>query len=127
MPEVLGVLTVTVVPVDADTPDRYGNPTALLGSTFDLEGCNLQQRTSDELRGEAGTTVTEWLLFTPDPDPEAVRARDLIRIEPASLAHVAADAGEAYATFSLEGEPDFLENIDGTVHHLELTLRRSQL
>jgi hypothetical protein len=127
MPEVLGVLTVTVVPVDADTDDRYGNPTALLGTTFELAGCNLQQKTTDELRGEAGTTLTEWILFTPDPDPEAVRARDLIRIDPASLAHVAADENQTYATFDLEGEPDFLENIDGTVHHLELVLRRSQL
>ena len=127
MPEVLGALTVTVVPVDADTRDRYGNPTALLGTTFELTGCNLQQKTTEELRGEAGTTITEWLLFTPDPDPEAIRARDVIRIDPASLAHVAADAGETYATFNLEGEPDFLENIDGTIHHLELLLRRSQL
>jgi len=126
MPEVLGALTVTVVPVDADTRDRYGNPTALLGTTFDLTGCNLQQKTTEEARGEAGTTVTEWLLFAPDPDPEAIRARDVIRIT-AAAAHVAPDAGETYATFTLEGEPDHLENIDGTVHHLELTLRRSQL
>jgi hypothetical protein len=127
MVEVLGPLTVTVVNIDGDTRDRYGNPTITITKTYDLTGCNLQQKTTDELIDGNATTVTEWLLFTPDPEAEVIRARDLIRIDPAALAHVAPDAGETYATFDLMGEPDFLDNIDGTIHHLELLLHRSQL
>lgn len=127
MVEVLGPLTVTVLNLDGDTRDRYGNPTIALTNTYDLAGCNLQQKTTDELIAPGATTVTEWLLFTPDPEAEVIRARDQIRIDPAALAHVAADAGQSYATFDIDGEPDFLDNIDGTIHHLELLLRRSQL
>jgi hypothetical protein len=127
MVEVLGPLTVTVLNIDGDTRDRYGNPTITITKTYELDGCNLQQKTTDELIDPDATTVTEWLLFTPDPEAEVIRARDQIRIEPASLAHVAADAGQPYATFDIDGEPDFLDNHDGTTHHLELLLRRSQL
>ena len=127
MVEVLGPLTVTVVNLDGGTRDRYGNPAVTETKTYDLAGCNLQQKTTDELIDPDATTVTEWLLFTPDPEAEVIRARDQIRIDPASLAHVAADAGETFATFDIDGEPDFLDNIDGTIHHLELLLRRSQL
>ncbi len=127
MVEVLGSLTVTVVNLDTDTRDRYGNPGAQVSKTYDLAGCNLQQKTTDELIDPDATTVTEWLLFTPDPEAEVIRARDQIRIDPASLAHVAADAGETFATFDISGEPDFLDNISGPIHHLELLLRRSQL
>ncbi len=127
MVEVLGALTVTVINLDGGARDRYGNPAVTETKTFDLVGCNLQQKTTDELIDPDATTVTEWPLFTPDPEAEVIRARDQIRIDPASLAHVAPDAGETFATFDIDGEPDFLDNIDLTIHHLELLLRRSQL
>jgi hypothetical protein len=127
MPEALGPLTVTVVNLEGDARDRYGNKAVVVAGTYDLVGCNLQQKTTDELIDGNATTVTEWLLFTPDPEAEVIRARDQIRIDPAALAHVAPDAGKPYATFDLMGEPDFLDNIDGTIHHLELLLHRSQL
>lgn len=126
MVEVLGALTVTVLNLDGGARDRYGNPVVTETKTYDLAGCNLQQKTTDELIDPEATTITEWLLFTPDPAPEVIRARDVIRID-AALAHVAPDAGETFATFDIDGEPDFLDNIDTTVHHLELLLRRSQL
>lgn len=122
-----GPLTVTVINIDSGAEDRYGNPARAVTGTYTLEGCNLQQRTTDEELVDRATTVTEWLLFAPPPGAgEAIRARDQIRID-ATAAHVAPDAGQTYATFELVGEPDYLDNIDGVTHHLELVLQRVQL
>lgn len=121
-----GGLTVTVVNIEAGAEDRYGRKARTSSGSYALAGCHLQQRDSEEERVEAGTTVTEWVLFAPDPTPDVIRARDQVRID-AVAAHVRPDAGQTYATFELEGEPDFLDNFDGSVHHLELILRRAQL
>jgi len=126
MVEVLGALTVTVVNLDGGARGRYGEKAITETTTHDLVGCNLQQKTTDELRGGDGTTISEWILFTPDPDPEVIRARDQIRID-ADAAHVAPDAGQTFATFDIEGAPDVLDNLGAGIHHLELLLHRSQL
>lgn len=122
-----GPLTVTVVRRgwDGTTRDRHNNPVVSTLGTFTLEGCNLQQRASDERLDARDTTVTTWTLFAPPPS-QTMGPEDQVRI-PAAAAHVAADPGQTYATFDLDGHPDQLDHIDGVGHHLELTLRRARL
>jgi hypothetical protein len=125
-----GTITATIVNIDGGLADRYGNKAATVAGTYDLQGCNLQKRgaslASEEVI-DAGTTITQWLLFAPPPaPPNVLRARDRVRVD-AAAAHVAPDAGETYATFDVVGEPDFLDHINGVTHHLELLLERVQL
>ena len=122
-----GALSVTVLHVgwDGVTRDDHNNPVAGVLSTEVLAGCNLQQRSSDELLEERATTVTSWTLFAPPP-AAPLTARDQFRID-AAAAHVEPDAGETFATFDLVGVPDVLDHIDGVTHHLELWLERAAL
>lgn len=120
-----GPLTVTVVHRTAGAVDADNNPTVVVGSTEDLEGCNLQQMQSEEYLDARESSVTRWVLFAPAP-ATPVGLIDQFRI-PAAAAHVNPDPGQTYATFEQDGEPDVLDHIDGVTHHLELILKRVQL
>jgi hypothetical protein len=123
-----GPLTVTVVVRGEGDPvqrDRHNNPLIEELDTFELTGCNLQQRTSDEELDARDTTVTTWVLFAPPP-PQRIKAIDRFRID-ATAAAIDPDAGQSYATFEVFGEPDVLAHIDGVTHHLELILSRVAL
>ena len=121
-----GALTVTLVRRTSSTTDRHNNPVWVDGDTEDLEGCFLQQQTTDEVRDARDSTITTWILFAPAPTGPAITARDRIRIA-APAAHVEPDPGETFATFEHDGNPDVLDHIDGTTHHLELILWRARL
>lgn len=122
-----GPLTVTVVRRgwDGSTRDRQNNPVVSELGTFDLEGCLLQQVAASEDLDARETATTQWVLFAPPP-PQAVGHIDQVRID-ATAAKTTADPGQSYATFEQVGHPDHAGHIDGTTHHLELTLQRIQL
>lgn len=125
----LGALTVTVVRLgwDDSTRDRQNNPVVSELETFDLVGCFLQQLASDEDTPGRESAETRWVLFAPPlPAGKSMTRRDLVRV-PAAAGHLTADEGQSYATLAQDGEPDQPEHIDGTVHHLELILKRAQL
>ena len=109
--------------------DRHNNPVLEpTGVTHLLTGCALQQRNTDETLDQRETTDTEWILFCAVPEaPELVTNIDLIQID-AAAAHVEPDPGEAFASFELDGNPDYLNHhAVGAAHHLELILRRVKL
>lgn len=120
-----GPLTVTIVHRGAGARDVHNNPTIIETGTEVLTGCNLQQLRSEEYREARESSVTNWVLFAPAPTTK-IGLIDHFRID-ATAAHVEPDTGQTYATFTQDGEPDVLDNLDGTTHHLELILRRVQL
>jgi len=120
-----GPLSVTVVHRGEGPRDAHNNPTIIETGTEELTGCNLQQMRSEEYREGRESSVTNWVLFAPAPATK-IGLIDHFRVD-AAAAHVEPDEGETYATFTQDGEPDVLDHIDGTTHHLELVLRRVSL
>lgn len=110
---------------DAGNRDAHNNPIIETLSTEQLAGCFLQQRNADEQLDGRETAVTTWLLLCPAPATR-VSHIDHYRID-AAVAHTDPDPGETFATFRQFGHPDYLDHIDGTIHHLELILERVQL
>lgn len=124
-----GPHTVTVVSRgwDGNTRDRHNNPVVSELETFELTGCFLQQRNTDETLDARESTETTWVLFAPPlPAGKTLGHIDHFRVD-ASTVPTTPDAGQTFATFEQDGHPDQLQHIDGTVHHLELILRRVQL
>lgn len=126
----LGPLTVTVVRRgwDGETRDRHNNKVIANLDAFEVAGCNLQQRNTDETLDARDTVDTTWVLFTPPlPEGEQIGPLDRVLI-PAAAAHVLdPDYSGDTATFELIGNPDQLDHIDGSAHHLELILGRVKL
>lgn len=120
-----GPLTVTLVHRGEGDRDAHNNPTVVVTGTEALAGCNLQQMQSDEDLDARESSVTRWVLFAPAPATR-VGLIDQFRV-PAADANLEPDEGQNYATLEQDGEPDYLQHIDGTTHHLELILRRVQL
>lgn len=120
-----GPHSVTVVHRGEGPRDIHNNPTVVELSTEVLTGCNLQQMQSDEELEARESSVTRWVLFAPAPATR-IGLIDHFRIDAASV-NLEPDAGQTYATLAQDGEPDYLHNLDGSTHHLELIVRRVQL
>lgn len=125
----IGALTVTIINRgwDGTTRDRHNNKVVANLDAFELEGCNLQQLTTDETFQARDSTDTLWVLFAPPlPTGRTIGPLDRVLID-AAAARVEADYSDTGALFELEGHPDQLDHIDGTAHHNELVLRKVKL
>lgn len=125
----LGNLTATIINRgwDGATRDRQNNKVVSNLDAYEVEGCHLQQLTTDETTQARDSTDTLWVLFTPPlPAGRTIGPIDRVQIE-AAAAHVEPDYSGGFATFEMEGHPDILHHIDGTVHHAELILRKVKL
>lgn len=129
----LGATTVTVLERgwDGSTRDRNNNPVISVLDDYTLEGCFLQQRNSDEtLDAARDTSETTWVLFVPAgavPDGKKIGLVDRFQVNAATENLDPDNDSGTVATFEQDGEPDHLQHIDGSVHHLELILRRVRL
>lgn len=122
-----GPHTVTIVPRewDGNARDRQNNPVITEGTPFAIAGCFVQQQSAAEDEDARETDVSRWVAICP-PGSGSVGHIDHVRV-PAASVHVDPDPGQTYATFRQIGEPDALDHVDGTFHHLELILERVQL
>jgi hypothetical protein len=112
---------------DGSTRDRQNNPVITQLGTFSIAGCFVQQQGADEDTEGRETDVSRWVAICPPPAGGAsVGHIDHVRVTAADI-HVDPDPGETFATFRQVGEPDALDHIDGSFHHLELVLERVQL
>ena len=113
---------------DTGSRDRQNNPiVGDLGPTHQLVGCFLQQRNTDETLDRRDSTDTTWLLVAPPPpDGVTITTEWHVRVD-ATEAHLEPDDGETFATFAIDGNPDYLDDFDGSLHHLELILIRVRL
>lgn len=123
-----GTVTADVVKRGAAGTDRHNNPTLGELRIIRLECCSLQQRNTDETLDQRESTETTWILFAPAPTGiDLIVTTDLIRVD-AATAWLEPDAGQSYATFKIDGNPDYLPHVpDGSAHHLELILSRVRL
>ncbi len=128
---ILGALTALVINRgwDGTTRDRQNNKVVANLDSFELTGCHLQQRNSDETLDARDSVDTTWVLFTPPlGEGQTIGPLDRIQIA-ADAAHIHGDSSypSTVGTFELVGNPDQLDHIDGVVHHLELIIRRVKL
>lgn len=124
-----GASTVTVLTRgwDGSTKDRNNNPVISVLDTYQITGCFLQQRSSDEVLEARESSETSWVLFAPAPPAgKKIGLVDHFQVD-AATENLDPDPGQIYATLEMDGEPDYLQHIDGTLHHLELILRRVKL
>lgn len=112
---------------DGSTRDRQNNPVITELGTFQIAGAFVQQQGADEDLEARETDVSRWVAIAPAPtSPNKVGHIDHVRVA-ADTIHVDPDPGQTFATFRQVGEPDALDHIDGTFHHLELILERVKL
>lgn len=102
--EQLGGDILTIIPRPGR--DRFGDP-APGAPPFDVEGCNLQDQSSEETdRGER-QVVVDARAFLPSGTP--VSSRDQVR--------------HGTDVYEVHGRPAHHRDLDGNPHHVEVRLR----
>lgn len=96
----------TVEVTEPPARDAHGDPLPGTGSTFAVEGCNLQQYDTVEVVQGRNTVTTRTTVAMPPGTPITSTCTVAFR-------------GVVYA---VEGRPNHADDLNGTPHHIEVGL-----